>query len=232
MRGKILMIKMTESIFVVSDLLWHDSFTSPFSELELFLVMKIPFHQAPPWLVSLLLVCFPVSMTLYHFWFRHRRAYRGMALIKPNSRCEICRLTLAQRCLTTSQHIFVQASFTGVCLVHFSVRRAWRGLKCRDSADRWSPAGGSGDSQVLPDWHCRLSWMLSRTLDVVFINYRLSRCSYYSRGGRRKYSFLKFSVALSCIFLLIVLTLFRTAEVCPIFEKCMNIDLLTSMFYL
>lgn len=39
MCGKILMIKMTESMFVVSDLLWHDSFTSPFSELELFLVM-------------------------------------------------------------------------------------------------------------------------------------------------------------------------------------------------
>lgn len=42
MRGKIWMIKMTESVFVVSDLLWHDSFNSLLSELGLF-----------PWLVSL-----------------------------------------------------------------------------------------------------------------------------------------------------------------------------------
>lgn len=43
MRGKIWMIKMTESVFVVSDLLWHDSFNSLLSELGLF-----------PWLVFLL----------------------------------------------------------------------------------------------------------------------------------------------------------------------------------
>lgn len=55
MRGKILMIKMTESIFVVSDLLWHDSFTSPFWNYSWLwhMLTKIPFHQAPPWLVSL-----------------------------------------------------------------------------------------------------------------------------------------------------------------------------------
>lgn len=159
MPGKILMIKMTESIFVVSDLLWHDSFTSPFSELELFLVMKIPFHQTPPWLMSLLLVCFPFSMTLYHFWFRHRRAYRGM--IKPNSRCEICRLTLAQRCLTTSQNIFVQASFIGVCLVHFFCASGMKRFEMQGFCRQVKPSRGQW-------WFSGVAWLaLQAELDVI-----------------------------------------------------------------
>lgn len=197
--------------------------------------MTVSTHYFLNWayFLSWCLYCssFLFSLTLCHFWFHHRHVYCGIALIKPNCRCEICQLTLTQPFLTTSQNIFIQASLAAACLVHFFLCQAWGGLKCRDS-DRCSPAGGSGDFQVSPDWHSRPNWMSSRSLDLVFINYRPSRGSYCSRGGRRKANFTMFCVAIACIFVFIVLTLFWTAEVCPVFEKCMNIDLCPSMYYL
>lgn len=225
------MMRVTESLFV-SDLLWHDSFPSPFSGLELFPVLAHVNKNSPSSGTTLVgvfvisLLC-PFSLTLYRLWFPHRRACCGMAPITPDSGCEICQLTLTQPCLTASQNIFIQASFTGVCLHFFCVCQAWRGLPRRDSADRWNPAGGSGVSQVLPVCCC---WVLSRTWDVVFINYSLSRCSYYSSGGRRKWSFRLFCAATAYIFVFNVLTLFWTPD--AIFEKWMIIDLFPSMFYL
>lgn len=221
MRGKIWMIKMTESVFVVSDLLWHDSFNSLLSELGLF-----------SWLVFLLFT-FPLFIDFVSL------------LISPQTRLSRNGPDKAQLSLWNlsvdsyaaflndiTEHIY--SSKLGCCVS--SALFCVSGMRRFEMQGFWqvseSPAGGSGDFQVSPDWRSRPSWMSSKSLDVVFINYRPSRGSYCSRGGRRKANFTMFCVAIACIFVFIVLTLFWTAEVCPVFEKCMNIDLCPSMYYL
>lgn len=104
---------------------------------------------------------FPFSLTLYHFWFHHRRAYHRMTLIKPNSCCEICQLTLTQPCLTTSRNIFIQASFTGVRLVHFFCVSGMKRFEMQGFCRQVKPSRGQW-------WLSGVAWLaLQAELDVI-----------------------------------------------------------------
>lgn len=101
-------------------------------------------------------------------------------------RCETCRLALAQPCLTTSQNIFIQANFTGVLTMVHSFCVGHGRCVTQRFRRQVKPSRGQWWYKWLAPTHCRRNRMWSRTQDVVFINYRLSKCSYYIRGGRGK----------------------------------------------
>lgn len=191
-------------MFVVSDLPCHDHFTSHRFQLGIYschswhMLTRIPLHMegrvsGGGTMASVFIVqVFPFSVTLYHFLFQHKRALsrRGppiCAILSVSSRAPLWNLSVDD----ITEHIYSsKLDSPARPPPSFFLYQAWEIWNAEIvSAERWSPAGGSGDCQVFPD---RLPPTADRTgcyqghEDVVFINYRLSRCTYYIRGGIRK----------------------------------------------
>lgn len=169
-----------KSIFVVSDLLWRDSFTSHHSpHYSWHILTKIPFHQGPPWSVYSLTRFSPFQLLCMAACF----ITNGLIAVRPRyvpffpSRaklhCEICQLTLAQPCLTTSQSIFIQANFTHALTLVPSFCLRYK---------RFETQTGETQQGAVVILRCWLTGThpLQTEQDVIkdtrCINYRLSRC--------------------------------------------------------
>lgn len=169
-------MRAKKSIFVVSDLLWRDSFTSQHSlHYSWHILTKIPFHRGPPWSVYSLTRFSPFQLLCMAARFitnaliAARPRYVPFFPSQAKLHCEICQLTLAQPCLTTSQSIFIQANFTdALTLVHsFCVR--YKRFETLGFCRQVKPTRGqwrfSGVGWPAPT-HCRQNRMSSRTQDA------------------------------------------------------------------
>lgn len=132
-----------KSLFVVSYLLGRNSFTSHHSlHYSRHILTKIPLNQGPPWSVYSLtrfspfqLLCIAARF-ITNMLIAARPRYVPFSPSQAKLHCEIRQLTFAQPCFTTSQSIFIQASFTGALTLVHSFSSGMRDLKRRDFAYR------------------------------------------------------------------------------------------------